>query len=155
MAVGKITKRTVDSLQPGATTILLWDDELKGFGFKIQPSGARSYVLQYRMGGRESPTRRYSIGKHGSPWTPSTARAEAERLAILIAQGTDPGEADKQRRYEAVDLAFATYADKFVASCRGKGRGWQALVARSLKLHCQTAFKRDPRSASKRDPLFG
>ena len=132
MAVGKITKRAVDELQPGTTTILLWDEDLKGFGFKVQPSGARSYVLQYRMGGRESPTRRYSIGKHGSPWTPSTARAEAERLAILIAQGTDPQEADKQRRHEAVDLAFSTYADKFVASCRTKGKGWQALVERSL-----------------------
>lgn len=144
MAVGKITKRTVDTLQPGAATILLWDEDLKGFGFKIQPSGARSYVLQYRMGGRESPTRRYSIGKHGSPWTPSTARAEAERLAILIAQGIDPGEADKQRRYEAVDLAFGTYADKFVASCRGKGKGWQSLVERSLKLHLKPSLGMKP-----------
>lgn len=35
-----------------------------------------------------------------------TARTEAERLALLIAQGTDPVEADNKRRREAVDLAF-------------------------------------------------
>ncbi|MBW4332340.1 Arm DNA-binding domain-containing protein [Stakelama sp. CBK3Z-3] len=57
---------------------------------KVTSSGAASYVLQYRMGGRESKTRRYTIGAHGSPWTPATARAEAERLSLLIAQGTDP-----------------------------------------------------------------
>lgn len=142
MAVGKITKRTVDALQPGAATILLWDEDLKGFGLKVQPSGARSYVLQYRMGGRESPTRRYSIGRHGSPWTPSTARAEAERLAILIAQGTDPADADKQRRREAVELAFSIYADKFVTSCKGKG--WRSLVERSLKLHLKPALGMKP-----------
>jgi hypothetical protein len=30
-----------------------------------------------------------------------------------------------------------------------------ALEAAIERLSCQTAFKRDPRSASKRDPLFG
>jgi len=35
-----------------------------------------------------------------------------------------------------------------------KGREWPVVVVCGLD-HCQTAFKRDPRSASKRDPLFG
>ncbi len=89
MATGKITKRTLDALQAGAVTGFLWDDDLKGFGAKIASSGSASYVLQYRMGGREAKTRRHTIGRHGSPWTPATARAEAERLLLLIGQGVD------------------------------------------------------------------
>lgn len=70
MATGKITKRTLDALQTGAVTGFLWDDELKGFGLKISAGGAASYVVQYRMGGREAKTRRYTIGGHGSTRKP-------------------------------------------------------------------------------------
>ena len=133
MATGKISKRTVDSIEPTSKVQFLWDTDLKGFGVKITPAGAISYLIQFRMGGREAKTRRYTIGAHGSPWTPATARGEAERLSHLIAQGVDPVDADKQRRREAVDLAFANYANHFAASC--KGEGWKRLVERSIRLH--------------------
>lgn len=81
---------------------------------RVTPNGAKSYVFQYRMGGRESRSRRYTIGAHGSPWTPSTARTEAERLALLVGQGVDPAEADLSRRREAVTLAFGPYAERFI-----------------------------------------
>src|SRR3546814_3071851 len=121
MASGKITKRSVDALISSGQHDILWDDSIKGFGAKRTKAGAVSYILQYRMGGRESKTRRYTIGSHDSPWTPVTARAEAERLQILVAQGVDPGDAEKQRRREAVDLAFSNYADRFTESCDPKG----------------------------------
>jgi len=114
MPSGRITKRAVDSVQAGPKEFFLWDSDLKGFGFRLTPKGARSYVLQYRMGGREAPTRRYTIGSHGSPWTPDRARKEAERLLILVRQGVDPVEADKDRRRQAIDLAFDAYADSFI-----------------------------------------
>ncbi len=139
MATGKITKRTLDALQSSAVTGFLWDDELKGFGLKITAGGSASYVIQYRMGGREAKTRRYTIGGHGSPWTPFTAREEATRLLRLVAQGIDPVESDKQRRREAVDLAFSNYADRFAADCKGKG--WSTLVTRSLHLHVKPVLR--------------
>jgi len=114
MPLGKITKRTVDALEPSSSDLFLWDDELKGFGVRLTPKGVRSYVLQYRMGGRETHPRRYTIGRHGSPWTPDRARKEAERLLYLIHQKIDPTEAEKERRREAVDLAFDKYAEKFI-----------------------------------------
>ena len=96
MATGKITKKSIDALEPSSSSQLLWDTDLKGFGANITASGSISYVLQFRMGGREARTRRYTIGAHGSPWTPTTARVEAERLQLLIAQGIDPVDDDKQ-----------------------------------------------------------
>lgn len=100
MATGKISKRTVDSIPIGPKENYLWDTDLKGFGVKVTAAGSISYLIQYRMGGREAKTRRFTIGSHGSPWTPTTARLEAERLLVIIAQGTDPVDAEKQRRRE-------------------------------------------------------
>ncbi|WP_242122904.1 integrase family protein [Sphingobium sp. Sx8-8] len=139
MATGKVTKRTLDALQANAVAGFLWDDELKGFGLKITAGGSASYVVQYRMGGREAKTRRYTIGGHGSPWTPFTAREEATRLLRLVAQGIDPVESDKLRRREAVDLAFSNYADRFAADC--KGQGWSTLVTRSLRRHVKPVLR--------------
>ena len=86
----------------------------RGFGLKVTPSGSRSYVFQYRMGGRETTARRYTIGTHGSPWTPTTAREEAERLALMVRQGVDPREHQRERRRELVELAFRGYAQRFL-----------------------------------------
>lgn len=133
MATGKITKRTVDEIVPNSGTQFLWDNDIKGFGVKVTAAGAISYLLQFRLGGREAKTRRYTIGNHGSPWTPATARSEAIRLLLLVAQGIDPVDADKRRRREAVDLAFGNYALRFADSC--KREGWRRLVERSIRLY--------------------
>ncbi|MBF0154644.1 MAG: tyrosine-type recombinase/integrase [Magnetococcales bacterium] len=83
---GKISKRTVDAINPGVADQFLWDTDLKGFGVKVTPAGKKSYILQYRLGG---PTRRYTIGVHGV-LTPDQARQEAIRLLGLVANGKDP-----------------------------------------------------------------
>ncbi len=89
---GKITKRAVDRLLvPAAGEAVLWDNEIKGFGVRIQRAGAKAYILQYRAGsGRAAPLRKYTIGRHGSPWTATNARTEATRLLGLVASGKDP-----------------------------------------------------------------
>ncbi|WP_166145422.1 site-specific integrase [Methylosinus sp. RM1] len=79
-----ITLRTVAALGPKA---VVWDDAVKGFGARRQTSDAVTYVLKYRASGRQ---RFYTIGRHGSPWTPDTARREARRLLGLVAAGKDP-----------------------------------------------------------------
>jgi hypothetical protein len=58
------------------------------FAVRIQRGGAKTYILKCRAGtGRDTPLRKLSIGKHGSPWTPDEARAETERLSRLVARG--------------------------------------------------------------------
>lgn len=95
----KITKRIVDAARGEDRDRFIWDTEVKGFGLKVTPSGGKVYVLQYRPGGRGAATRRITIGRHGSPWTPEKARSEAQRLLELVAAGEDP--APRPERPEA------------------------------------------------------
>lgn len=122
MATGRITKRAVESipLPPASSRSYLWDDQLKGFGVMVTKAGARSYLVQYRIGGRGAPTRRYTIGKHGSPWTAERARDRAVDVLELVRKRVDPVEAEKERLQAAAAtkssderLAFDAYADLF------------------------------------------
>jgi integrase len=79
----EITLDVVSSLEPGS---LVWDTKVTGFGVRCQTK-AKSYVLKYRINGRQ---RWYVIGRHGAPWTPKTARDRAKALQGEIAAGNDP-----------------------------------------------------------------
>src|SRR4051794_22831822 len=89
MAVAKITKREVDGRHADAAPVVVMDTEVKGFGLKVTPQGRKVYFLQYRLGGRDTPTQRFTIGRHGSPWTAEAAREEALRLRGQVAAGVD------------------------------------------------------------------
>jgi integrase len=77
--------RQVRALQPDEVA---WDRTLPGFGARRQRSEAVSYVLFYRT--REGRQRWYTIGRHGAPWTPETAREEAQRLLGSVVSNADP-----------------------------------------------------------------
>ncbi len=133
MATGRITKTTVDATFASDRDVFLWDDRIRGFGVKVTRAGSKTFIYQYRLGGREAKTQRWTIGGVGNPWTATTARDEAERLAQLVGQGIDPVAADRKRRRQAVDLAFDLYASKFRETCGDDG--WGKLVERTLRLH--------------------
>ena len=82
MAQSKITINSITALKPGET---VWDTEVRGFGARCQRRD-RVYVVKTRLNGRQ---RQFTIGKHGSPWTPAEARKEAKRLLGEIASGKD------------------------------------------------------------------
>ena len=79
----RVTKAAVDGLLPGE---IIRDTDLAGFGARRR-TGLPSYFLQKRIGARLSWI---TIGRHGSPWTPETARKEAYRLIGQIAGGDEP-----------------------------------------------------------------
>jgi integrase len=103
---GKITKRAVDALSASGEEITLWDSELKGFGVRARSGGTKTYIVRYRpgAGGRGAPLRTLTIGRHGSPWTPDTARGEAKYLLGLVEDGADPA-ADHSARRAAPTVA--------------------------------------------------
>jgi integrase len=105
----KITKRLVDAAASGLRDRFIWVRELKGFGLKVTPAGAKVYVLQYRC---KSKLRRYTIGRHGSPWTAEEARSEAIRLLSLVVRGIDPADAKQDDR---ADITFAAFAERYLS----------------------------------------
>jgi integrase len=116
MASAKITKRAVDSVRPGARDSYLWDEELKGFGLKITPAGAKTYLVQYRLGGRAGRVRRVTIGQHGSPWTPEAGRKEAKAILGDVAQGIDVASVKRAAKQSvATAPTIADLARRFLA----------------------------------------
>lgn len=113
MPSAKITKSLVDSIEPAQTDTFVWDSDLRGFGLKVTPRGKKVYVANYRVEGSRNQ-KRATIGPHGSPWTPQTARRRAEEIIFGAAHGTDHNSEKRQQRNEAVDLAFDAYAEFFI-----------------------------------------
>ncbi|MEM6474656.1 MAG: site-specific integrase [Pseudomonadota bacterium] len=116
MPSGNITKSTVDGLLPADRDQFLWDAKVAGFGVKITPKGAKVYLYQYRMGGRGSKVRRFTIGRHGMI-TAEYARKEAKRLAMQVVQGIDPRAEKLERIRVEVELAFPAYLEHFSKEC--------------------------------------
>src|SRR4051812_27635050 len=95
----KIGLRDIRSVQPSQT---IWDGSVSGFGARRQATSVVSYFVTYRT--TEGRKRTYTIGKHGSPWSPDTARQEARRILGEVAKGTDPM-ADKIAGRKAITVA--------------------------------------------------
>ena len=119
----QITKEMVDHLTQKSGTSFLWDGgdgSCKGFGVRITPAGVKSYVYQYRIGGRGSAVRRYTIGRHGET-TPAKARARARELAEQVRRGIDPIDAKREAvtikaesKAQERELAFDAYCARYV-----------------------------------------
>jgi len=108
----RLTKRTVDVAAPGATARILWCADLAGFGLKVQPTGLKTYIAQYRTaGGRRGQTRRVTLGRHGV-LTADQARAAAEKVLAGAKLGDDEALARATRR-KAITISelAARYVD--------------------------------------------
>ncbi len=106
-----LTKRTVEALEPADNPWIAWDDKLTGFGCRVQPSGTRSFIVNYRAGdgGRKAPNKRVVIGRYGRV-TPDRARRMAQELLGRVAGGDDPaGDRAAARGMPTLRDAFDDY----------------------------------------------
>ncbi len=108
-----ITKNKVDRLQATERDAFIWDTDVQGFGVRCRPSGGKFYVLKTRADGHQ---RWLTIGRHGSPWTPKTARDEALRLLGLSVSGEDlVGERERMKHGDTVADLGKWFLKKYVA----------------------------------------
>src|SRR5262245_38416800 len=106
----KLTKRFVDALKPVKRDTLYRDNELKGFGLRVKPTGMRTWVIQYRnQAGR---TRKLALGKVGV-LTPDEARRMARQRLGEVAGGADPS-ADRNAHRGA--MSVAKLCDEYLAA---------------------------------------
>jgi integrase len=116
----KLTKSIVDAATPREKQFTIWCSELKGFGIFVQPSGSRTYFVDYRN--RDGVRKRMTIGRHGK-----ITAEEARKLAIATlgetVKGRDPAEDRVQKRKA---LTVKELCDRYLAAAEkglvlGKG----------------------------------
>lgn len=128
----KLTKTAVDREQPSDKEKFVWDGELKGFGLKVFPTGAKSFVFQYRTA--EGQTKRLTIGKHSDSLTVDQARKLAKDLAFRVHAGGDP-QREKQDRRAAITVD--ELLDEYLASesFTAKAKSTRDVDAGRIKWH--------------------
>ena len=99
MSGKRIRLKEVPALGVGET---VWDSAVPLFGARRQKGNAVAYVLRFRTA--EGRQRWHTIGRHGAPWTPDTAREEAKRLLGEVVRGGDPS-GDKIAKRKALTVA--------------------------------------------------
>ncbi|MCY4626400.1 MAG: Arm DNA-binding domain-containing protein, partial [Acidobacteria bacterium] len=106
-----LTPQAIKALIPLARPWIAWDDQVTGFGVKVHPTGAKSFILNYRARGKGRPARhrRVVIGGTDS-MAPDFARRRARQLLRQVARGEDPvPERGAEHRLPTLAEAFEEY----------------------------------------------
>jgi integrase len=112
--------KDVRDAQPTNTDRVIWDKS--GFGVRIRPSGAKSWLVQYRCKA-DGQTRRMTLGKVDKVQL-AQARAKADKILARAELGEDPaaekGEARRGQTVEDLSKAWmeAKREERKATTCR-------------------------------------
>ena len=90
-----LTERRIRDAKPEARTRILWDSQVKGLGMRITPAGAKSYILNYRVAGRE---RRATLARASELSLKAARERAGEELALIRTGKADPLERRRETR---------------------------------------------------------
>ncbi|SHF60021.1 Site-specific recombinase XerD [Kaistia soli DSM 19436] len=107
--MSKLTKTIVESAEPREKQYTVWCSDLKGFGVYIQPSGRRSYFVDYRTA--DGVRRRMTIGAHGVLTTEQARKLAIETMGGIVLQKADPL---LERRTRRASLTVAELCDRYM-----------------------------------------
>ena len=115
-----LTERIVRDAKPGPKIRILWDSTVKGLGLRITPKGVKSYILNYRINGRE---RRATLAR-ASEISLKIARERAGDQLVRIRAGEDDPLKRKREAKEAPTVAdgLRRFFDEFVPARQKLGR---------------------------------
>jgi integrase len=119
MPVVRLDRRAIADVGSVERLTVLYDQELKGFGLRVTPRGARSWIIEYRPGGgRGTAKRRLALGS-AAAITPEEARNRAKKLLARVALGEDPAaERTAARRAASVDDLLSVYMNEKIRTTR-------------------------------------
>ncbi len=107
----KLTKTIVENAKTKEKRYFIHDTEVDGLSLKIEPTGSKTYVFEYRVGyGRRGKSKRLTIGK-SSKVNLGTVKDIAREYNAKISLGDDPSEkieAEKNKNSfkEAIDRFY-------------------------------------------------
>jgi hypothetical protein len=115
----KLTKQIVAqfALPKGRSEIIVFDDDLAGFGLRIREGGSRTWIFQYKLGAKH---RRISFGS-ADAMTVQAARERAERFHAQVKLGQDPAAQKSEDKAKAAET-FEPLARKFLTFQKTTGR---------------------------------
>ncbi|CAI9121332.1 tyrosine-type recombinase/integrase [Brytella acorum] len=95
----RFTKPAIDALScpPGKRDVMYADDEVKGLRVRVNATGSKSFLFEYRYAGKN---RRLPLGEYGQITVAQARRAAQEARGRVLAGGDPVGER------KAVALAF-------------------------------------------------
>ncbi len=99
MPTFKLSKRTIDTLPTRMKSYIAYDSDLSGFGCRVTPTGAKSWIVEYRPhgGGRRVAKRRVTLGAI-TTLPPDSARRAAKDILARVRLGEDVAGAKAARR---------------------------------------------------------
>ena len=108
----KLTQKVVDALPPRSAAYIEYDASLKGFGVRINPTGRRVWLIEYRPngGGRSVRKRQFTFGTTET-LSLAEARAKAKRLLGGVHNDQDPQGARAEHR---ASLTIAELGERFL-----------------------------------------
>lgn len=153
-----MTERLTDTfvrkaLPPARGQTLLWDGEVKGFGLRLTPGGAKSFVVDYRAQGRQ---RRFTIGSYPD-WSVQAARQAAKELKREVDAGRDPmGERHDERAAPTLQDLWERYQADHLPLKAPRAQAdersiWQKIILPRLGKWKLTAIDHDAIDALHRD----
>lgn len=116
----KIGRRALATLPAVTRPSIFYDNDLTGFGLKASPTGALSYIVEYRpgAGGRSVSKRRMVIGTPKN-LTPEKARTQASGILARVRLGEDPAaERSNARKAETVSDLLSSFMDDHIRAKR-------------------------------------
>ena len=91
----KLTNKKIDQLIPDTKSYIVWDNEIRGFGVRVNLNSKKTFILKYRVGqGRSARVRKPVIGTYGVMKV-DEARKIARKWLLEASEGNDPKEVDK------------------------------------------------------------
>ena len=104
----KLTAKAVEAIKPAVDRQEIPDTLMPGLYLIVQPSGARSWAVRYRHGGR---TRKHTLGPFPR-LDLKTARARGAKALRDAAAGTDPAVEKRAAQPESVEAVAAQFIEK-------------------------------------------
>jgi len=112
----KLTETAVAAitLDPRQDEAITFDEDIPGFGLRLRAGGSRTFVFQYKIGGKH---RRMTLGKHPALKT-AEARKTAAKLYADVRLGNDPASAKAEKQGRAAET-FGAILKTYLIRRRG------------------------------------
>ena len=123
----KLTNATIKAMvyeKANNNADLRFDDDLRGFGVRVYPSGRKSFIVSYRNA--TGTKKRHTIGNFGE-FTATEARRLSQDILANVRRGNDPQSERQEKRGE---MNFAELAERYLEYARDRKRSYKDDVQR-------------------------